>query len=216
MCLNCNDANQLYDQATKKCINCSVPGLASMNTSGWTSTTYPVETCTPCDATKNEYAMGTGGLLGFEEGRTCTTCEGTIGLSENNNRLGTKDVVCIACPTNAPFNTVTKVCDCIGILSDDKKTCTACAANEYISTVDKACKDCIGTVSDDKKTCTACDAGQYFNTVDKACKDCIGTLSADKKTCTACDEFKYFSTVDKACKDCIGYVSDDFKTCTPC
>ena len=152
MCLNCNDANQLYDQATKKCINCSVPGLASMNTSGWTSTTYPVETCTPCDATKNEYAMGTGGLLGFEEGRTCTTCEGTIGLSENNNRLGTKDVVCIACPTNAPFNTVTKVCDCIGILSDDKKTCTACAANEYISTVDKACKDCIGTVSDDKKT----------------------------------------------------------------
>ena len=77
-CQNCNIANQLYDQATKKCINCSVPGIASMDKSGWTLTTYPVETCKPCDATKNEYAKGNESP---KSGYTCTTCEGTIGLS---------------------------------------------------------------------------------------------------------------------------------------
>ena len=195
MCLNCNDANQLYDQATKKCINCSVPGLASMNTSGWTSTTYPVETCTPCDATKNEYAKGTGGYLGFEEGRTCTTCAGTIGLSENANYLGTKDVVCTACPTNALFNTVTNVCDCPGTMSTDKKTCTPC--NGEWNTTTKTCSNCIGVwgytkLSPNVKICTPCKTWttttyREFLTNQGLCQSCSGkSVSEDGLNCNSC------------------------------
>ena len=97
MCINCNDANQLYDQATKKCINCSVPGLASMNTSGWTSTTYPVETCTPCDAAKNEYEVGEDVGSG-KKTYTCKTCEGKLELAEYpNDKTGNKHIVCTPC-----------------------------------------------------------------------------------------------------------------------
>ena len=55
-CKLCYEFHHVFDQATKTCINNSVPGTVSVNTSGWTKTTYPVETFTPCDASKNESA----------------------------------------------------------------------------------------------------------------------------------------------------------------
>ena len=90
-CENCNLHNQLFDQATKKCINCSVPGTVSnIDYSGWTKTTYPVETCIPCDARANEYFV--------KEYYGCKTCEGTIELGDANKYTGTKEYVCTPCP----------------------------------------------------------------------------------------------------------------------
>ena len=81
-CRLCLDYNQTFDQATKTCKNCSTPGLVTVDTSGWTKTTYPVETCTPCDATKNEYAKKDGKNGNGTTKYTCTTCPGTIGLAD--------------------------------------------------------------------------------------------------------------------------------------
>jgi hypothetical protein len=79
-CKLCYNYGHVFDQATKTCKNGSVPGIVSQNTSGWTKTTYPVETFTPCDASKNEGAIpntDTGKLV-WE----CSACRGVVELIE--------------------------------------------------------------------------------------------------------------------------------------
>jgi len=188
-CYTCSRYNMKFDQATKKCVNCPVPGIVTADMSSWTETTLPVETCTPCDATKNEYAKN-GNSVPY----TCQTCAGTIGLSTNNNGSGTKYVICTPCATGFYYNSATKTCACPGTLSADKLTCTACAAGTIFTPVDGKCIECIGTRSDDLLTCTKCHGleGAYnqhpatWDSSSKSCKECEGTPSADRLTCVPC------------------------------
>jgi hypothetical protein len=75
----CNYWSLTYDKVTKDCVSCPVPGLASINPDGWTKTTYPVETCTPCNAAKNEYPEWSECNAG--NGFSCIECFGVIKLS---------------------------------------------------------------------------------------------------------------------------------------
>ena len=187
-CYLCSRWNTKFDQATKKCVGCPVPGIVTA--SGWTETSLPVETCTPCDATKNEIADDSNLSKPF----TCQTCKGTIGLSTTAGQAGVKDFTCTPCATGYFYNSATTTCACSGTLSADKLTCTACAAGTIFTPVDGKCIECIGTRSDDLLTCTKCRGleaayNQHPATWDsssKSCKDCNGTPSDDRLTCVPC------------------------------
>jgi len=110
-CLLCYEFNHVFDQATKKCINTSVPGIVSVNTSGWTKTTYPVETLTPCDASKNE-----GPVFDSKTSKlVCRECEGVIELYDRPADDGAKSWYCKSCMNMfvkfaSSWDTVAKCC----------------------------------------------------------------------------------------------------------
>jgi len=156
-CKACSKYNETFNQATKKCVTCSVPGIVTVNTSGWTETTYPVETCTPCDAAKNEYEVGEDAESG-KKTYTCKTCEGKLELEEYpSDTTGNKHIGCTACHGAWDFTE----------LSPNVKVCTACNTwttityREYLK--DNKCTACGGkSVSEDLLTCNACNGTSYW------------------------------------------------------
>lgn len=84
----------------------------------------------------------------------------------------------------------TKCKKCVGDVSLDQLSCTACTGSKFYNGEAKKCAPCDAVVSSDRLKCIRCEAGQYV--AEDTCTNCIGDVGADLVSCNACTGINYF------------------------
>ena len=102
----------------------------------------------------------------------------------------------------------------------DGASCEKCENNSIVSADETKCTECLGIVSEDYRTCTPCPSGQYVtkpNFQPYKCEACEGYIVAPDD-CKVCEfKYQYYDKTSNKCETCVGTRNtNDYTVCDPC